>query len=50
MNLAECQTRRRLRTVEKIPGKNQFWVTTTNSDNNGGKPDGSDKIFRVEVK
>jgi glucose/arabinose dehydrogenase len=40
----------RLRTVEKIPGKNQFWVTTTNSDNNGGKPDGSDKIFRVEVK
>jgi glucose/arabinose dehydrogenase len=40
----------RLRTVEKIPGTNSLWITTTNCDKNGGKPKGSDKIFRVELK
>jgi hypothetical protein len=39
-----------MRTVEKLPGANALWLSTTNADNNGGKPDGSDKIFRVEIK
>jgi len=39
----------RMRTVEKVPGANAIWLSTTNCDNNGGEPDGSDKIFRVDV-
>ncbi|MGP3925838.1 PQQ-dependent sugar dehydrogenase [Streptomyces sp. 8N616] len=40
----------RLRTVEKVPGKNALWLSTTNADNNGGEPDGADKVFQVELK
>ena len=39
----------RLRTVSKVPGQDQFWLTTTNSDFNGGQPAGSDQIMRVTV-
>ncbi|MCB8905145.1 MULTISPECIES: PQQ-dependent sugar dehydrogenase [unclassified Streptomyces] len=39
----------RLRTVTKVPGADRLWLTTTNADNNGGDPDGSDKIFRIDV-
>ncbi|MEU6302337.1 PQQ-dependent sugar dehydrogenase [Streptomyces chartreusis] len=39
----------RLRTVTKVPGADQLWLSTTNSDNNGGEPDGADKIFRVSI-
>jgi glucose/arabinose dehydrogenase len=39
----------RMRTVMKVPGANALWLSTTNSDNNGRKPPGSDKIFRVEI-
>ncbi|MFF0162047.1 PQQ-dependent sugar dehydrogenase [Streptomyces sp. NPDC005263] len=39
----------RLRTVTKVPGADQLWLSTTNSDNNGGEADGSDKIFRVNI-
>jgi len=39
----------RLRTVTKVPGTDQLWLSTTNSDNNGGEADGSDKIFRVSI-
>ncbi|MEU0371153.1 PQQ-dependent sugar dehydrogenase [Streptomyces sp. NPDC006283] len=39
----------RLRTVEKVPGKNVLWVSTTNTDRNGGKPDGSDQVLEVEL-
>ncbi|MEV5710750.1 PQQ-dependent sugar dehydrogenase [Actinoallomurus sp. NPDC052274] len=40
----------RLRTVETIPGKNALWLSTTNCDNNGGQADGSDKVFRIDLK
>lgn len=40
----------RLRTVEKVPGKNALWLSTTNADNNGGEPDGADKVFQVELQ
>ncbi|MFI0817742.1 PQQ-dependent sugar dehydrogenase [Streptomyces sp. NPDC021098] len=40
----------RLRTVETVPGKNTLWLSTTNADNNGGEPDGADKVFQVELK
>lgn len=40
----------RLRTVEKIPGKNALWLSTTNADNNGGEPDGADKVFQVDLR
>ncbi|GGO88748.1 PQQ-dependent sugar dehydrogenase [Wenjunlia tyrosinilytica] len=40
----------RLRTVEKVPGKSSLWLTTTNADNNGGQPDGSDKAFQIDLK
>ncbi|MEW2160709.1 hypothetical protein AB0950_36545 [Streptomyces sp. NPDC007189] len=33
----------RLRTVTKVPGADQLWLSTTNCDNNGNQPDGSDK-------
>lgn len=39
----------RLRTVSKVPGADQFWLTTTNADNNGNQADGSDRILRVSV-
>ncbi|MFF3377659.1 PQQ-dependent sugar dehydrogenase [Streptomyces sp. NPDC002680] len=39
----------RLRTVTKVPGADQLWLSTTNSDNNGGEPDGSDRILRVDI-
>ncbi|MGC0336561.1 PQQ-dependent sugar dehydrogenase [Streptomyces sp. SLBN-8D4] len=39
----------RLRTVVKVPGADQLWLSTTNCDNNGGAADGSDKIFRVTI-
>jgi glucose/arabinose dehydrogenase len=39
----------RLRTVIKVPGADQLWLSTTNADNNGGQPDGSDRIFRVTI-
>lgn len=39
----------RLRTVSKVPGADQFWLTTTNADNNGSAADGGDKILRVNV-
>jgi len=39
----------RLRTVVKVPGADQLWLSTTNCDNNGGATDGSDKIFRITI-
>ncbi|MEV6025368.1 PQQ-dependent sugar dehydrogenase [Streptomyces sp. NPDC052036] len=39
----------RLRTVTKVPGTDQLWLSTTNCDNNGGAADGSDKLFRVTI-
>ncbi|MFC4499502.1 MULTISPECIES: PQQ-dependent sugar dehydrogenase [Streptomyces] len=39
----------RLRTVTKVPGADQLWLSTTNADNNGGEADGADKIFRVSI-
>ncbi|WP_327314984.1 PQQ-dependent sugar dehydrogenase [Streptomyces sp. NBC_01235] len=39
----------RLRTVVKVPGADQLWLSTTNCDNNGGAADGSDKIFRIGI-
>ncbi|SHI23973.1 PQQ-dependent sugar dehydrogenase [Streptomyces sp. 3214.6] len=40
----------RLRTVTKVPGADQLWLSTTNCDNNGGAADGSDKIFRLGIE
>lgn len=40
----------RQRTVETVPGKNTLWLSTTNADNNGGEPDGADKVFQIELK
>jgi glucose/arabinose dehydrogenase len=40
----------RIRSVEKIPGTNALWFGTTNADNNGGQPDGSDKILRSNIQ
>jgi glucose/arabinose dehydrogenase len=39
----------RLRTVIKVPGADQLWMSTTNCDLNGGQPAGSDRIFRVTI-
>jgi glucose/arabinose dehydrogenase len=39
----------RLRTVTKVPGADAFWLSTTNADNNGGQPDGADRILRVNI-
>ncbi|MFE5093024.1 PQQ-dependent sugar dehydrogenase [Streptomyces sp. NPDC056638] len=39
----------RLRTVTKVPGQDQLWLSTTNCDNNGGEPDGADKLFRISI-
>ncbi|MBB5939782.1 PQQ-dependent sugar dehydrogenase [Streptomyces zagrosensis] len=40
----------RLRTVEKVPGTNALWLTTTNADLGGGQPNGSDKVFQVTLR
>ncbi|MGW7369261.1 PQQ-dependent sugar dehydrogenase [Streptomyces sp. NPDC054841] len=39
----------RLRSVTKVPGADQMWLSTTNADGNGGEPAGADKIFRVTI-
>ncbi|MEU9618876.1 PQQ-dependent sugar dehydrogenase [Streptomyces sp. NPDC048155] len=39
----------RLRTVTKVPGQDQLWLSTTNCDNKGNEPDGSDKLFRISI-
>ncbi|MEU9172004.1 hypothetical protein AB0D34_30130 [Streptomyces sp. NPDC048420] len=39
----------RLRTVEKVPGRNTLWVLTTNADYNGKKPAGSDQVLEVAL-
>ncbi len=39
----------RLRTVIKVPGADQLWLSTTNADNNGDGGPGSDVIFRVTI-
>ncbi|MFF9569079.1 PQQ-dependent sugar dehydrogenase [Streptomyces sp. NPDC014685] len=39
----------RLRTVTQVPGRDQLWLSTTNCDNKGNEPDGSDKLFRVSI-
>ncbi|ETK33760.1 PQQ-dependent sugar dehydrogenase [Microbispora sp. ATCC PTA-5024] len=39
----------RLRTVVKVPGADQLWLTTTNCDNNGNAANGSDKVFRISI-
>ncbi|MBC9727572.1 sorbosone dehydrogenase family protein [Streptomyces sp. TRM68367] len=40
----------RLRTVVKVPGReDQLWLTTTNADTPGGRPDGADRVLRVTL-
>ncbi|WP_425586348.1 PQQ-dependent sugar dehydrogenase [Streptomyces sannanensis] len=39
----------RLRTVEKVPGRNALWLSTTNTDRNGHKPAGEDKVLEVTL-
>ncbi|MFJ8629828.1 PQQ-dependent sugar dehydrogenase [Streptomyces sp. NPDC093568] len=39
----------RLRTLTKVPGADQLWLTTTNCDRNGGEPAGADRILRVGI-
>jgi glucose/arabinose dehydrogenase len=39
----------RIRAVEKVPGSDAIWFGTTNADNNGGQPDGSDVIRRSPI-
>jgi glucose/arabinose dehydrogenase len=39
----------RLRTVTKVPGADRLWLTTTNSDNNGKAPAGSDRILGITI-
>ncbi|WP_051367170.1 PQQ-dependent sugar dehydrogenase [Hamadaea tsunoensis] len=39
----------RLRTVTKVPGADQIWLSTTNCDNNGGQANGSDKIYKIII-
>jgi len=39
----------RLRAVEKVPGANAFWFGTSNADNVGGQPPGSDKIYQADL-
>jgi len=40
----------RLRTVTAVPGSDDLWLSTTNVDNNGGQPEGSDRIFRISIR
>ncbi|MER5772159.1 PQQ-dependent sugar dehydrogenase [Streptomyces sp. NPDC001985] len=39
----------RLRGVTKVPGANQLWLSTTNTDGNGGEAAGADRILRVTI-
>lgn len=39
----------RLRAVAAVPGENAIWFGTTNADNNGGEPDGSDRFYRSNL-
>jgi glucose/arabinose dehydrogenase len=39
----------RLRTITKVPGSDQLWLSTTNADANGGQPSGVDRIFRITI-
>lgn len=39
----------RLRAVTAVPGATALWLSTSNADNNGGQPDGADKILRVHI-
>ncbi|MGW1060676.1 PQQ-dependent sugar dehydrogenase [Micromonospora rubida] len=39
----------RLRTVTKVPGSDQLWLSTTNCDNNGGAANGADRILRITI-
>ncbi|MFI1015083.1 PQQ-dependent sugar dehydrogenase [Streptomyces sp. NPDC020965] len=39
----------RLRTVTKVPGSDQLWLSTSNADAWGGRPAGSDRILRVTI-
>jgi len=40
----------RIRAVVKIPGVSAIWFGTSNADNNGGQPDGSDVIRRSNIQ
>jgi len=39
----------RLRTLTKVPGLDQMWLSTTNSDTNGGQPPGADQLYRITI-
>lgn len=39
----------RLRTVVTVPGGRALWLSTTNSDANGGEPAGADRVFQVTL-
>ncbi|MGI5194133.1 PQQ-dependent sugar dehydrogenase [Streptomyces sp. CA-288835] len=39
----------RLRTVVKVPGSEQLWLTTTNADASGGEADGADRVLRLTL-
>ncbi|MER5178787.1 PQQ-dependent sugar dehydrogenase [Streptomyces sp. NPDC002896] len=39
----------RLRTVEKVPGRNAVWVLTSNADKVANKPAGSDRVIEVQL-
>jgi glucose/arabinose dehydrogenase len=43
-------THGRIRSVTKIPGANALWFGSSNADNNGGQPDGSDLIRRTNIQ
>ncbi len=40
----------RIRAITKVPETTAFWFATTNADNNGGQPDGSDAIRRSTIE
>jgi len=42
-------TNGRLRAVVQVPNTNALWVTTSNADNTGRRPAGSDHILRVDL-
>lgn len=39
----------RIRAVVKVPGANEIWLTTSNSDANGGRPPGADEILTSTI-
>ena len=39
----------RVRAVVQVPGANEIWLTTSNSDANGGQPPGADKILTSTI-